>query len=61
MIDYTAVCPCNHFEKYSTFVNTLRNEAGEHMKEEGDHEIYIDRNIDYEIDDTFSTVIINNK
>lgn len=58
MKDYTAICSCNNFEHYSQKLNDIKVMAKEHVSKNKGHEIYIDRNKDSEIDDTFKSIII---
>lgn len=66
MKDYTIMCNCG-FEAYSKTIVEARKEAKSHLfsnfdgrrlYQHGTHEIYIDRNINNEIDDTFKSIVI---
>lgn len=60
--DYTAICSCNRFERCSSFLSGLKLDCRKHIREterdEVVHEIYINRNIDDEIDDSFNSILI---
>lgn len=59
MIDYTAICSCGNFEQYSSKLNDIKTWAIEHIKNNKDHEIYIDQNKDLEINDSFKSIKIS--
>lgn len=56
-IDYTAICACG-FEVYDNRLARIKKDSEKHVEgcEAGD--VFIDRNRDQEIDDTFNTIRI---
>ena len=61
--DYTKICSCG-WEKYEDTLELAKSMSRQHFKnpalESIKHEIYIDRNKDNEIDDSFKSVIVKN-
>ncbi len=60
MKDYTIICSCG-FEVYTKTLLEAKKSGMSHLKGKTEHEIYIDRNIDGEIDDSFKSVILKSK
>lgn len=58
MKDYIAICSCNNFEHYSSKLGDVKTWSKDHIEKNPSHEIYIDRNRDLEIDDTFKSIVI---
>ena len=63
--DYTMMCSCG-WERYENTLAEAKSMSHQHFKNpalenhSAKHEIYIDRNKDNEIDDSFKSVVITN-